>query len=425
MAREVLKIGVSSPASIANMGAGYDFLALAVNLRNQFTIYVDLRRQLHIGENEFKFEVKGDYWDTDRRINSAKTNLFAEAFERARKELCEVRDIRIVKYPITVCQSVDIPPIRGLGSSSSAAVAGVAAAIEFLRHHHRNHQFPGYKTDEDRELCASLAMAVDSCPDNVCASLCGGLTYSFVPDREWSDKRTYRGLHFFHQDVDDRDLQIVALVPELRIATEAARRVLENKQYKIEEVGFNIPRAVCIPAIIRSRRYALLQHALQDKIYQRQRAQEYFTLDKKPLDLEFIFKEVVDAGAYGACVSGSGSTLVAFCSADNVTTIRETFANLFSELAGDFIKLKKVYTLNVDSDGVAVERDPKDSRNAFQELTFDRFMLEVAAWRPRSLKQDPSLPPTPPVPNSTPPAGNTGTDPSKSEPTKRKPRWPL
>jgi homoserine kinase len=412
MTRDVIKIDVSSPASVANIGAGYDSLALAVNLRNRFTMYVELR-PLHTGESEFKFEVAGEYLDVDPRINSSKTNLFAEAFERTRKELCEAEGIRIVKYPITVCQSVDIPPIRGLGSSSSAAVAGVAAAIEFLRCQHRDRQFPRYKSSEDRELCASLAMAVDSCPDNVCASLTGGLTYSFVPEREWSDKRRYTRLHFFHEAVDDPDLRIVAIVPELQISTKAARNVLQNKQYKIDDVRFNIPRAVCIPAIIRSRRYGLLRHALQDKIHQQQRAQEYFTLDKKYLELEYVFKEVLDAGAYGACVSGSGSTLVAFCSADDVIRVRETFVSTFNELAGDFIKLQRPYDLKVDNDGVAIEHDPKDARNAFQELTFNEFTREVLAWKSRSLKRghadvgrtNPPEPPAarPPPPQPAPP----------------------
>ena len=431
MAREVIKIDVSSPASVANMGAGYDSLALAVSLRNRFTMYVEMR-PLETGESEFRFEIGGDYAGIDPRIRLANGNLFAEAFVRTRQELCEAQRLRIDKFPITVCQSVDIPPIRGLGSSSSAAVAGVAAAVEFLRCHYRDREFPGYRKDEDRELCASLAMAVDSCPDNVCAAMSGGLTYSFVPDKEPSDRRTYRALHYFHEDIDHPDLRIVALVPALQITTKEARKVLGNKQYSIKDVQFNIPRAVCIPAILRSRRYRLLRHALQDKIHQLPRAEEYFTLDKKYLDLEDVFREVVDAGAYGACVSGSGSTLVAFCATSDAIMVSESFVRAFEKRAANFIKLDRVYTLKVDGDGVAIERDSNNRGNAFQELTFYECTTEIAAWKAKASARNNtdqtesrirSMPPAPSVPEPAPTPIELGPQRTEKQPAPPKKPW--
>jgi homoserine kinase len=86
---EHLRISTSSPASIANLGAGYDCLALAVDLRNGYHIYSDLGRPMTnedtVPEFTFRQPFQGDYAATDSRMRTLDGNLFVRAFEDTRK----------------------------------------------------------------------------------------------------------------------------------------------------------------------------------------------------------------------------------------------------------------------------------------------------------------------------------------------------
>lgn len=394
MTPKIIKIDISSPASVANIGAGYDCLALAVGLRNKFTMYADLR-QLEPGEKEFEIELNGPFREKDAsRIGRPGTNLFADSFKTTSREICRNAGLIAPECPILIEQEVNIPPVRGLGSSSSAAVAGTVAAVRFLQflrvasiipENANGGGFPDFKDETDgREVCASLAMAADNCPDNVCASLSGGLTYSFkeAPFEELISSYDFERLHYFREPIDDPDFRVVALVPELMVRTDDMRKVLEESTYEITDVSFNITRSTCIPAIFRSRRYELLCHAMRDKIHQIQRAREYLRRNRHEVNLEALFREVIEAGAYGVCISGSGSTLVAFCRVADAEKVESAFRASFKfRLAGSEIGIDDVLTLRPDNIGVECSE--------ITELAISELSSTAAAWARHAAKRNP------------------------------------
>ena len=106
------KITVIVPATSANCGPGYDSLGLACNLYNDFTFEI-------LDTPGFALEVIGEGED---RLRAGGRNL---AFLSFLKVWNEVRGTRI---GLKVTMQNRIPLSRGLGSSSTAIVAGLVAA---------------------------------------------------------------------------------------------------------------------------------------------------------------------------------------------------------------------------------------------------------------------------------------------------------
>lgn len=399
MDRRLLAITVEVPASVANLGAGFDCLALALELRNRFRLYCDLRDRSP-DEKEYEFHLGGTYRDTDKRMLTPDGNLFVQAFQDARKYVCELAGYEVPRCPVLVHQEVDIAPMRGLGSSSTACVAGTLAGIKFveavyprLRPNDLLTSNLSSQGSDLNDIIASLAMAVDSCPDNVCASLSGGLTYSFCE----SDLKVLWGrsplLHYFHEPVEDPDLRCVALIPSVTLETPEARKTLESRAYGIHDVAFNISRSTCLPAVLRLRRYSLLRGVTQDRIHQIQRAGTLFTSERGTLlDLGHIFQAVLDAGAYAAFIGGAGSALVALVHVSNVETVAERFRRAFEEVAVGKWSVEDVLTLQITNQGAVCElKEGIPENDALVRPWFDKIGQR---WFPLSkgrIKERPSV----------------------------------
>lgn len=379
MASSIVKIFVTTPASIANLGAGFDCLALALDLKNEFTLYVDQRGLVEGTEKEFEIDLNGRYKDVDPKMLTASGNLFVHSFDETRKILCRRYGRIVPKCPIMACEDVRIPPMRGLGSSSSACVAGVIAAIHFLK---VIDELPLDEVLDDTDWCASLAMETDTCPDNICACLSGGLTYSFKPEPQLKGDDSLPKLHYFREEINDPDIRVIALVPNKLIPTPQARQVTEAQIYKIADAVFNISRSTCIPTVFREKRYDLLGEVIKDRIHQKQRAEKFFVDEdeRKAMDLQHIFDQVRRAGAYGACISGAGSTLVAFVHASKAQSVKHVFRTAFDEVAKLGWEIKEVLVLTPRNERTraTVTKEQRESLPDSVSAWLDR----APGWRP-------------------------------------------
>jgi homoserine kinase len=173
-----MDVEVQVPATIANLGPGFDCLGVAVA--------VHLR--LRISPSE-KLEIEGK-WKARSPADNLTYRAFNETFESAGK----------LAPPVRIETLEDYPSARGMGASASAIVAGLVAA---------NHV--GELKLADDHL-AKLATRIEGHADNVLPALFGGLVLSA---REgW--------LRF--EPVDS--LAPVILVAREKFKTEEARRVL-------------------------------------------------------------------------------------------------------------------------------------------------------------------------------------------------------
>jgi homoserine kinase len=290
------RVTVDVPASSANLGAGYDCLAVALGLMNRVEVEV---RGWSRGEIELSVDGEGEGELSQDRDNRCVQGIEA-ALREIRGELPEGVGWRIEMRN-------EIPLQRGLGSSAAATVAGLVAGNALLGE-------PLTGPDLLR-----LATAIEGHPDNAAAALLGGFVVS--ADLEG----TVEALRFD----SPRDLRAVLFIPELRLATDEMRAVLPDQVPRLDAVA-NLTRVALGVAGMAIGRFDLLRVLTVDRLHEPYRAAAFPQLPR-------FVSSAREAGAIGACLSGAGSTVIAF--SDSVRTITRiegafTAASVDTDLPG-------------------------------------------------------------------------------------------
>jgi homoserine kinase len=258
-----MKLTVRAPATVANLGPGFDCLALALDLANEFTVETDVPPAV---------EVTGEGHD---ELPTDATNLVFRTIAYLARELGKAPP------PFRMVCVNRIPLQRGLGSSATAVTAGVLLADRLL----------GSNLSADRLL--EVAVDIEGHADNVAACLHGGLALAYLSPQGWRAER-----------LDPMpQLRPVLLVPEdERVATQDARRVLP-RSVPLANAAFNLGR-VALAVVALTRRPDLLGLALEDRVHQAYR----FPLMPAA---QALFQELRHAG-FPVCVAGSGPALLVF-----------------------------------------------------------------------------------------------------------------
>ena len=196
-------------------------------------------------------------------VRSAATSFFKEA--------------RTGPFPYSCSITGDVPQSRGLGSSVTVRL-GVMHGLNELAGRPLQRQ-------QIFELCAHL----EGHPDNAAPASYGG--FNIV-----------RGLHRQMFTVAAR-LHFILLVPDFEIPTSQARSLLPARIDRSGAVE-NCRNACAITAAFASREYQSLRGAFVDHLHQPFRKKLIPFLDK-------VIAAAESAGALGAFLSGSGSTVCA------------------------------------------------------------------------------------------------------------------
>lgn len=264
-------VGVEVPASCANLGPGFDSLAVAVD-RSLVAVTVD--------RGERRVEVAGEGAD---ELPSDERNRVWQAFVA----YCEHAQVPVPDVSLAIRST--IPLERGLGSSAAATVAGVTLA--------RAATGGG---GSDGEL-VDLAAGFDGHADNVAAALLGGLVV--VVDG------TARRL-------DPTDAwQPVLCIPRTRQATSAARDLLPA-QVPLADAASTAGRAALLVAGLTGTA-ALEPAACTDVLHEPPR------LAAMPDSGRLV--GALRAQDHPACLSGAGPTVLAIVRAgddDAVAAVR-------------------------------------------------------------------------------------------------------
>jgi homoserine kinase len=269
------RIVVEVPGSIANLGAGYDCLGLAVEL----SLRVELEVVARNGGAAVELAVEGE---GAGEISSGRGNRLIEALEAGLRQRRLGQDGTIA-WRITMRN--EIPLARGLGSSGAATVAGLLIADALA----------GSDADAgDRGLAQGLlldrATAIEGHSDNVAPALLGGFVASLVP-------------RSFRFDAPD-DLRLVLLIPELRLSTPRMRAILPESVLRADAVA-NLARVAVGVAGIAAGDWSVLDRLTEDRLHEPYRAAVY-------PQLPVLVAVARGAGALGACLAGGGSTIAAF-----------------------------------------------------------------------------------------------------------------
>jgi homoserine kinase len=278
------RVTVQVPASTSNLGSGFDALGLALQIHSRYDVtFVD---------DGPPFEIEATGLNAER-IPTDEGNLALQAFWK----LCEA----VGHEPPSIRMRVlnGIPLERGLGGSASAILGGLLAA---------NAAVPEPLEDDD---LLALATDMDGHADNVTASLYGGLRVAC------RDGRKVISLPIELAD----DIQIVLAVPRISVATRAARTILPA-EVPLEDAAYNIGRAALLVAAFASLEYSYLDVAMEDRLHQQHRKLLIPQMDA-------VFLAAKEAGALAAALSGSGPSIIAYCTAgadDIGEAMRRAFA---------------------------------------------------------------------------------------------------
>jgi homoserine kinase len=213
-----------------------------------------------------------------------------------------------------------IPPTRGLGGSAAALVGGAVAA---------NDLFGGQIAAPD---LLNIVCELDGHPDNAAPALLGGLVIGTLTPEGVSAVR-----------LEPRDLKAVVTVPDFSVSTSAARRALPEK-VPHRDASFNVGRAGLLLGSLATGEYELLRVAMQDRLHQPYRSQLV-------PGLEDVIEAALANGAYGACLSGSGPTILALASETTASRIAPAMRAAF-EAQG---VASRSWELDVDLNGAQVE----------------------------------------------------------------------
>ncbi len=239
------------PGSAANLGPGFDTLALALS------VYV-----------EVEIEPAGALTITSSGEGSDIPSNAEHLAARVAKDV-------VGHDRLAISVKSDIPLARGLGSSAALAVATAAAA------------------GVDDPL--ALATRFEGHPENAAASVMGGLITATMVD----DKPVATPLFL------DPDLAFVVLVPDRTLSTKVAREALPS-QVPLSDAAFNLGRLGWLIAALGDAS-GMKPEVMGDRLHQDHRAAALFPESKD------LMSALVGAGASAACWSGAGPTLLGLC----------------------------------------------------------------------------------------------------------------
>jgi len=261
------KVYLRVPATSANCGPGFDVLGLAVNLYNEACYEITPQRG-------FQLEVEGEGAEYLKPFGR---NLAFASFFRVWNKVTGGERIGLKVKMLN-----RIPMSRGLGSSSSAIVAGIHAA----------NVLSGNTLSEDELL--SIATEIEGHPDNVAPALYGGFTISYMDADKAHSLRC----------LPAKPLKFIAVVPDRRLPTSLARQAIPQTIPHHDAV-FNSSRSALLVGALLTGQYEYIAHGLEDKLHQPYRAHLIPGLYE-------AWEAAKKAGAYNGIISGAGSTIMAY-----------------------------------------------------------------------------------------------------------------
>lgn len=284
---------VTVPATSANLGPGFDTLGIALDLTNTF----------------YFSATEGERFPQGTKLLSPNSLV-----QRAAKLVVQETGVKLPKWRVAL--DSQIPRSRGLGSSASLTVAGLVAAVYYL------------KAGLSSEKILELACKLEGHPDNAAPALLGGLVVSIV---------TSEGVKFV-KTIPGKPLKTVVAVPEFELPTAQARQVLPTNVSYHDAVQ-NTGRTALFVSSMLLGDYQHLKYAMEDVLHQPYRL-------KLVPGLQEVMTAALSSGALGSCLSGAGPSILAFVT-DKAEEVSQSMVKAWKKVG---IKAK-TYILAVQEEG--------------------------------------------------------------------------
>ncbi|WP_407272541.1 homoserine kinase [Radiobacillus sp. PE A8.2] len=250
------------PSSTANIGAGFDSIGVALNLYLELTV------------------TPSDRWEfisVSDCLNEIPTDETNFVYQIAKQTASKYGNKTLPSCRVEV--KSEIPLARGLGSSSTATIAGIELANVLLELN---------MTEKDK---LEIAAEIEGHPDNVAPCLMGGCVIGhYDGEVDWI-KVPVSGVTF------------VAIIPEFELKTKDARAALPESFSFGRSVHASSVANVSVAAIC-AQNWSLLGKMMKKDLFH------------QPYRKELIphYDEIatfVEDKAYGTFLSGAGPTMIA------------------------------------------------------------------------------------------------------------------
>jgi homoserine kinase len=279
---------VRVPGSTSNLGAGFDCIGMAVDR----WLTVSVRRDMSASTTPRL--VRHGTLESLSALRPERDTIFA-GFRTA----CTSAGTPVPPGLIFEADS-DIPVGRGIGSSAAAAVAGAALANAML----------GLRLDA--RALAGLSATIEGHPDNVAPAIYGGAVLALP-----GDPVTVSALEVHPS------LVFVFAVPDFEVETKRARSALPNVVPHVTAVQAAARSAALVRGLATGEP-GLLVAGLDDVLHVPHRRVLVRGYDA-------VTGAAVAAGAYGATLSGSGSSIVAIAHMDAAPAVETAMAFAWQE----------------------------------------------------------------------------------------------
>ena len=267
------RIRVFAPATVANLGPGFDVLGLALSRPGD-----ELDAELSDRPGVEIVDVTGDDGALSRDPGK---NVAGRAARDVLNRAGARKGVRLWLHK-------QMPLASGLGSSGASSAAGAVAANELL----------GRPLSQSEVVVSAMEgeRAASGTPhaDNVAPSVMGGIVLV----------RSYHPFEVVSLPVPS-NLHIAVVHPHCKVSTAEARRLVKERRYSLDEIIPNLGNIAALVAALSSGDLALLGRSIQDRLVEPIRAQLIpgFTAVKDA---------ALAAGGLGCSIAGSGPSVFVF-----------------------------------------------------------------------------------------------------------------
>lgn len=295
------------PGSTSNIGPGFDTLGIALNIYNHLTV-----EPWHGSMKIFFAEgVENTYVKNVLRLVKATASAY---FEKTNYSLPKAKFTFHNQVPIA----------RGLGSSATFRI-GILTALNKLCQTQKG------KTMLNEDEILNLACAMEKHTENCVASMVGGFTASgFVGEKVRYGKFEIK-----------ESLTFVTAVPHRPMSTAQTRKLLPRR-VPMKDAVANLNRTALLIHALTSGKSDNIQQLLDDRFHQPFRA-------KLLTPLYEVIETAIQAGALGAFLSGSGSSIIAIAK-ENIEAVGNAMKEVLDKSGWDC----NVLMLKVAKEGIQV-----------------------------------------------------------------------
>jgi homoserine kinase len=285
------KFVIQVPASSANLGPGFDSIGIALDLFLNLEVEKSEKWECYSTSDELK-NLPTDEQHFIIQIALQTANIYG-------REL----------HPCKITVESDIPLARGLGSSASAIIAGIELA-----------DYVG-ALGLSKEEKLLLATEIEGHPDNVGASLYGGLVIG-----------SYQQGEVEVVSISDITFEMVAVIPKESLLTKDSRGVLPIEFSYQDSIRASSIANVLVGALL-SQNWELAGKMMEKDIFH----QPY----RKPLipfyDDVAIFAKA--EGAFGVALSGAGPTVLCFCEEGKGILLEQSLKTAYPDMTAKMLSI--------------------------------------------------------------------------------------